>query len=243
MLGVAWNPFILHRKAEMSEPINFDQVPFGGTSDFVDNPEPRCPCVLVLDISYSMHGQPIAELNDGLKTFRQELDSDDLALKRVEIAQVLFGPVQSNDFEGAASWQPPHLTAQGDTPMGQAIDKALDLVRTRKDEYRRNGISYFRPWIFLITDGAPTDTWQSAAQRVHQGEANKEFSFFAVGVQGADMSTLKQISPPERAPLALRGLAFRELFRWLSESMKSVSRSQPGDAVTIPAPTGWAVIG
>lgn len=227
----------------MSEPTNFDQVPFGGASDFVDNPEPRCPCVLVLDTSYSMDGQPINELNDGLRTFRQELESDDLALKRVEIAQVLFGPIQVNDFEGAASWRPPHLAAQGDTPMGQAINQALDLVRARKDEYRRNGISYYRPWIFLITDGAPTDAWQAAAQRVHQGEANKEFSFFAVGVQGADMNTLARISPPERSPLALRGLAFRELFRWLSESMKSVSRSQPGDVVPIPAPTGWAVIG
>lgn len=226
----------------MSEPINFEQTPFGGTSDFAENPEHRCPCILLLDISGSMSGAPIDELNDGLRTFRQELDSDDLALKRVEIGQVLFGPIQASDFEGAAGWRPPHLTAQGDTPMGQAINTALEMVRARKDEYRRNGISYYRPWVFLITDGSPTDAWESAARRVHEGEANKEFSFFAVGVQGADMNTLAAISPPTRAPLALRGLAFRELFRWLSESMKSVSRSQPGDSVPIPAPTGWAVI-
>lgn len=226
----------------MSEHIDFEQTRFGGTTDFVDNPEPRCPCVLLLDTSYSMNGRPISELNDGLRTFRAELDSDDLALKRVELAHVLFGPISSSDFQGAGNWQPPHLSAQGDTPMGQAINTALDMVRARKDEYRRNGISYYRPWIFLITDGAPTDSWQSAAQRVHQGEAQKEFSFFAVGVEGADMSTLAKISPPDRAPLPLKGLAFRELFRWLSESMKSVSRSQPGDAVPIPPPTGWAVI-
>jgi hypothetical protein len=88
----------------MSEPINFEQTPFGGTADFAENPEHRCPCVLILDISGSMGGQPIAELNDGLRTFRQELDSDDLTLKRVEIAQVLFGPIQATDFEGAATW-------------------------------------------------------------------------------------------------------------------------------------------
>jgi len=226
----------------MSDFTTFEQVPFGENVDLVDNPEPRCPCLLLVDVSGSMAGAPIAELNEGLRTFRNELDSDDLALKRVEIAMVQFGPLTRHDFEGASSWAPPHLTAQGDTPMGAAINDGLDMLRARKDEYRRNGIAYYRPWIFLITDGAPTDAWQSAAHRIHEGEAAKEFSFFAVGVQNADMGKLAQISPPTRSPLHLKGLAFRELFRWLSESMKSVSRSQPGDAVPIPPPTGWAVI-
>jgi len=227
----------------MSESNSFEQIPFGGNVDLVDNPEPRCPCLLLLDVSGSMAGRPIAELNEGLRTFRRELDTDDLALKRVEIATVAFGPVRViNEFESAASWSPAELSDQGDTPMGAAIERGLDLLRARKDEYRRNGVAYYRPWVFLITDGAPTDSWQGAAQRVHRGEDTKEFSFFAIGVENADMPKLAQIAPPTRAPLHLKGLAFRELFRWLSESMKSVSRSQPGDAVPLPAPTGWAII-
>lgn len=227
----------------MSDSGSFEQIPFGGNVDLVDNPEPRCPCLLLVDVSGSMSGRPIAELNEGLRTFRQELDGDDLALKRVEVATVEFGPVRVvQDFESAASWTPPSLSAQGDTPMGAAIITGLDLLRARKDEYRQNGVAYYRPWVFLITDGAPTDNWHAAAQRIHQGETAKEFSFFAVGVENADMATLGKISPPSRSPLLLRGLAFRELFRWLSESMKSVSRSQPGDAVPMPSPVGWAMI-
>lgn len=217
------------------------QIPFG-TTEFADNPEPRCPCLLLLDVSGSMQGQPIAELNAGLTTFKDELAADALAMKRVEVGIVTFGPVQIVlPFQGAASFYPPTLTAQGDTPMGSAIKQGLDMVRQRKDEYRANGISYYRPWVFLITDGGPTDEWQSAAAAVREGEASKSFAFFAIGVQGANMDTLQQISSA-RAPLRLDGLRFRDLFSWLSSSLRSVSRSTPGTEVPLQPPQGWASV-
>ena len=219
----------------MSEQITF------ATSDFASNPEPRCPCILLLDVSGSMNGRPINELNAGLVTFRDELLADPLALKRVELGIVTFGPVHvEQPFTSGANFFPPILFAQGDTPMGAAITKALDMVEERKREYRANGISYYRPWIFLITDGAPTDEWQAAANKVFRGEEDKRFAFFSIGVQGADMKTLAQISV--RQPLPLQGLQFRELFSWLSSSLHSVSRSTPGTEVVLEAPKGWTSV-
>lgn len=220
----------------MSEQITF------ATSDFASNPEPRCPCILLLDVSGSMNGRPINELNAGLVTFRDELLADPLALKRVELGIVTFGPVHVEQpfTSSAANFFPPILFAQGDTPMGAAITKALDMVEERKREYRANGISYYRPWIFLITDGAPTDEWQAAANKVFRGEEDKRFAFFSIGVQGADMKTLAQISV--RQPLPLQGLQFRELFSWLSSSLRSVSRSTPGTEVVLEAPKGWTSV-
>lgn len=217
-----------------------DQISFE-TNDFASNPEPRCPCVLLLDVSGSMSGAAIAELNAGLATFRDELAADTLAMQRVEVSIVTFGPTKVEmPFTSAGSFYPPTLAAQGDTPMGSAILQALDLVRDRKNDYRTNGISFYRPWVFLITDGSPTDAWQTAAAAIREGEASKAFAFFAIGVKGANMEVLGQISV--REPLSLQELKFRELFRWLSNSLRSVSRSTPGTEVPLIAPIGWASV-
>ncbi len=221
----------------------FDQVPFD-VSEFVENPEPRCPCLLLLDSSTSMSGQPIDQLNGGLQGFATELLSDGLAAKRVEVAVVSFGPVEiKNDFESALSFSPPVLSASGATPMGEAITTGLEIVERRKSLYRSQGISYYRPWIFLITDGEPTDDWRDAAARVHAGEEAKTFSFFAVGIEGANFDVLSSIAT--RSPLKLKGLEFSSMFSWLSNSMSAVSRSRPGDEVPLvnpTAPEGWASV-
>ena len=220
-----------------------EQVPFGSTLvEIAQNPEPRCPCVLVLDVSGSMAGTPIAALNAGLQDFQSDLQSDSLASQRVEVAVVSFGGrVETvGDFQTAHAFQPPTLVAGGETPMGEAVRSAIELVGQRKSIYKQAGLHYFRPWIVLITDGAPTDEWQSAAELVRQGEAAKSFALFAVGVAGANFDTLRQLAV--RDPLKLDGIKFREFFLWLSQSQRSVSQSKPGEEgkVSLPSPTGWA---
>jgi uncharacterized protein YegL len=223
--------------------------PFDST-EFAENPEPRCPCLLLLDVSGSMRGKPISELNDGLALFKDEVAADSLSAKRVEIGVVTFGPVQTvNDFTSAQNWGAPVLHDQGDTPMIAAVEHGLTMLRRRKDTYRSNAAPFYRPWVFLITDGGPTDGGANgerldiAARLIKEGEAEKAFSFFPVGVEGANFEVLRYISA--RDPLALKDLRFRDLFTWLSSSLSSVSRSSPGDAVPLqnPAvPNGWGEI-
>jgi uncharacterized protein YegL len=119
------------------------------------------------------------------------------------------------------------------------------MVKNRKQDYKAGGVGYYRPWIFLMTDGAPTDDVSRATALLREGDASRQFSFFSVGVDSADIAKLTSISPPNRQPLKLRGLSFREMFVWLSNSLGSVSRSQQGEEVKLDnptAPAGWASV-
>jgi uncharacterized protein YegL len=129
--------------------------------------------------------------------------------------------------------------------MGAAILRAIAMLNERKRQYKQHHTIYYRPWIFLFTDGNPTDDWQTAAEQVRRGEAAKAFVFYAVGTPGANFDVLKQISISTRPPLILQGLQFREMFLWLSTSQTNISHSTPGQeervAFTNPtAPGGWA---
>lgn len=140
----------------------------------------------------------------GLAAFREEVYRDEQASLRVEVAVVTFGPVRlAQDFVTIDNFIPPLLKANDVTPMGEAIEYTLDLLERRKETYKSNGIQYYRPWVLLITDGAPTDRWEFAATRVREAEAQRRLLFFAVGVEGADMNKLRQIAPLERPPLLL----------------------------------------
>jgi uncharacterized protein YegL len=211
--------------------------------EFATNAERRSPCVLVLDTSSSMGGRAIDELNAGIALFKRELDQNSLARLRVEVAIVTFGAsgVQVlQDFVTVDQFDPPVLTTGGLTPLGEGVTVALDLLEERVNTYQQYGIASYRPWVFLITDGGPSDEWQSAAQRVRTLERTTPgIMFFAIGVANADMNVLGQLTA--RPPVHLEGLEFEKFFKWVSASSQRVSLSQPGEQVELP-PLDWGTV-
>jgi uncharacterized protein YegL len=140
--------------------------------EFAENPEPRCPCILLLDTSGSMQRAPIEALNWGLQTFKDDLMRDPVAPERVEVAVVTFDNDVTvvQDFVTAYRFEAPRLECQGMTHMAAGINTALDMLQARKDRYNQSGAPYYRPWGLMITDGRPQgempDFVDLASQRI-----------------------------------------------------------------------------
>lgn len=230
--------------------------------EFVENPEPRCACVLLLDCSssmgdneiYSFGQSSISQLNEGIKELKKQLQEDDIASKRVEIAVVKFSTDVKvvSDFTTVDEFNPTELRADGATSMTEAIELAANMLEERKKDYKQNGIAYYRPWMFLITDGAPTDKnghflsktdprLLNAIKTLHNGVNSKQFTFFAVGVDGADMNILSKLSP-QRPPVRLKDNKWSEMFEWLSTSLVSLSSSSMDQKQVNLPPAGWATV-
>lgn len=216
------------------------------TGETPDNYEQKCLCVLVLDVSGSMSGAPINQLNLGLQDFHREIMTDFIAAQRLEVAIVSFGSNISTVQEPALvnNFQMPTLITSGTTKLVDAVRVAINLVESRKHWYKETGQNYYRPFIVLITDGEP-DADQDItglASEVKSGVSNKRFTFYAIGVQGYNHSKLSAICPSQFPPLPLDGLKFGEFFKWLSNSIGIITKSNEGDTVSLEPVNGWAQI-
>lgn len=197
--------------------------------------EPHLACVLLLDTSGSMSGEPINSLNRAINDFKVKTSMDDLAQKRVDIAIIEFNDTANviQDFTPISQMEPIQLDAGGCTAMGAAINLAIDKVKERNRFYASLGTPCFKPWIFMITDGCPTDDISSAAQRVQEEEckgAHGKLKMFALGITGYDKDTLFKLT---KRVMALDDTDFSGIFNWMSESMVAISVSRVGEDVQL----------
>lgn len=206
------------------------------TGESAENYEQKCLCVLVLDVSGSMRGKPIAELNQGLKDFYQEISADETTKQRLEIALIEFNSTVKNTLSPALvdNFTMPELEANGSTAMVDAVNAAIDLVADRKAWYKETNQNYYRPWIILMTDGEPDSDQDinALAQRIQNDTAQKRYAFMPIGVEGANMKILDQIKG-NIPPMKLQGTKFSAFFKWLSASMGTVVTAEEGQKVDI----------
>lgn len=207
--------------------------------DLINNPTPRVPVCLCLDISGSMQGSPIRELNDGVKLFYDAIKADETALYSAEISVVTFGGNAKceSDFSSLELQpNPPSFSATGGTPMGEAVNMALDMLEKRKSEYRDKGVDYYQPWLVLMTDGEPNGSSSElnrAVNRTVELVKGRKLTVFPIGIgSGADMKVLERFSP-NRKPVHLIGLNFSKFFSWLSKSVSTTSQSIPGEFIKL----------
>lgn len=212
-----------------------------------ENYEQKCLCVLVLDTSGSMNASgAIKELNDGLVAFKNETMQDPVTRDRLELAIVTFNSkidvVQQPDI--LPNIQMPTLQASGQTQLVAAIEKAQELVESRKQYYKGQGIPYYRPWIVVMTDGDPYPVGQDVdgiANRIKSDANDKKYVFFIIGI-GNDVqdSVLTTLATPEFPAARMDAVKFSEFFTWLSASASVVVNVNGGSNPVATPSIDWA---
>ncbi len=210
----------------------------------IDNSDERAPLVLVLDCSGSMQeDNKIQLLNEGLKALAADLRADPVAARCGRVLVISFGGDANVEIMGewtdAMDFAPPELLAGGLTPLGAAMRCALDEVESQKSEMRTAGVAYKRPIVMLLSDGEPTDDWRQIAADCKSAETAHKVNIMAIGIgDKANKETLAQFS--NKGALSLGGLKFKELFIWLSRSIRAVSRAPAGGKVQLNPVDSWA---
>jgi len=164
------------------------------------NKDQKCPVVLLLDTSGSMTGSPIDELNRALVKLKEDILSDPILSQRLEVGIVCFDDdarVERPIDLISVDTNMPSLIVGGITNVVAGMNKAMEIVEERKQFYRSNGEQFYRPFIVLFTDGAPTNTpeeIETLDQQIQQMADNKKFVFIPFGVEGADMQLLAKLA-------------------------------------------------
>lgn len=210
----------------------------------IANPDkPQAACVLLLDTSRSMRGAPLRALEQGLASYRSYLASDPEAKLIVETCVITFSDEAKVAHPFSAVEQMPELqlAAGGWTSLGAALDLGIQQIEERKAFYRAEGVDYYRPFLVVITDGAPTDLkgerFDQMAAKLQQGAREKKYIPLVFGTGNADFERLKALVGPTGTVAGIDGARFGEFFQWLSKSVSGLKDSKPGEVVTFVDPT------
>lgn len=197
---------------------------------FPDNYEPKLALTFVLDVSSSMRGEGIRQLNQGLKVFQSFFRDDPTALARLEISIVTFGSDVRvvRNFSSLEKEVFPLLNAGGRTLMKQGLETAFRLLGERKSWYRNMGLQYYRPYVIMITDGSPwpDKNLGNLPAHIQKESESKRFIFQAFGAGKANMKILSQLSHQDFPPQKISGYNFSDFFRWFAPSISTMV-SQP----------------
>ena len=224
------------------------------------NPHARIAICLCLDTSSSMEGHAINELNAGIRSFIKTISESGAAKYAADIAIVTFGNGGAQCVQNFAQVYDndsnlknfPSLKAGGKTLMGEAVNIALDMIESRRLDYKSVGIQHYHPWLILMSDGISTGNVKEldrAAERACKLVNDNKLVVFPI-VIGHDsgetgVKSLARFSP-KAEPKRLVGLNFKEFFVWLSESTEKVSTEQKAsgssafDYTDLPAASKWS---
>jgi uncharacterized protein YegL len=185
----------------------------------------RLPVYLVLDTSGSMSGEPIAAVETGVQTLVSALRQDPYALETAFLSVITFDSQakQIVPLTELTAFQMPSIRASGSTALGAALSLLAQKIDSEVTTTTKEVKGDWKPLVFILTDGGPTDNWQSGLAEFRKRKTAMVVAC-AAG-QGADTTVLKQITENVVQLDTTDSTSLKAFFKWITASVSSGSKS------------------
>jgi uncharacterized protein YegL len=182
----------------------------------------RLPVYILADCSGSMMGDPIESVKVGIRALHSNLMGDPSAIETAYLSVITFDSSarQLAPLTEVTLFNPPELQAGGTTAMGAALKTLMDCISVEVRTTTADQKGDWKPLIFLLTDGAPTDNWEQYADELKR---RKQVNIIAVACGAGDTSVLKSISNTVLVMKDMSTEAFSQFFKWVSASIAQTS--------------------
>jgi uncharacterized protein YegL len=187
----------------------------------------RLPIYFLIDISESMVGDPIEQVQDGMAAIVKELRTDPYALETVYISIIAFaGKARKlTPLVELYNFYPPKLPIGGGTSLGKALEFLMKDISTSIQKTTLEAKGDWKPILFLFTDGSPTDDYEKTFDRWNQ-KYRKSVNLIVISLgNNADTNILGKITDNVLMLNHTDAESFRKFFKWVTASIKTSSVS------------------
>lgn len=179
----------------------------------------RLPVYLLLDTSGSMSGEPIEAVKNGVQVMISLLRQNPQAIETAFLSVITFDSVaqQIIPLTDLASFQMVDIRATGTTALGEALKLVSNKIDTEVAQTTAEQKGDWKPLVFIMTDGIPTDDWQSGVAEFKKRKTS--FTVACAAGSGADTSILKQITSDVVSLDNADSASISKFFQWVTASI------------------------